>query len=173
MQVEAFKIKADEILAQQPLDEEKVDGEMMEDSTVAKLFEEVKIMFQDLPDRIYKNSDKSSSRKRFRFHPEMFHEFMYMSDKDENSYIVFFMVLSLFKEDMPWIYEMGKETYETLKLAKTNEIKEKAVLNFTRLIKHTHHPMFMEMNNSKDSYRMLEELMYFSEKFLSRMIHEK
>lgn len=172
MQVEAFKKKADEILAKQPV-EENVEGELMEDSTVAKLFEEIKIMFQDLPERIDKNSDGIRGKRRFRFHPKMFHELMYMSEKDGNSYMGFLMILSLFKDDMPWIYEIGKETYETLKRAKTTESKERAISNFRRMIKHSHHPMFMEMNMSKDSFRMLDELMFFSEEFLSRMIHNK
>jgi len=44
MQVEAFKKQAEEILTKQPVAESE-EGELMEDSSVAKLFEEVKIMF--------------------------------------------------------------------------------------------------------------------------------
>ena len=172
MQVETFKKKAEEIIAIQPV-EENSEGELMEDSTVAKLFEEIKIMFQDLPERIDRNSDGMRSKRKFRFHPKMFHELMYISEKDGNPYLGFLMVLSFFKEDMPWIYEIGKETYETLKRAKTMASKEKAMSNFRRMIKRSHHPMFMEMNMSKDTFRMMDELLFFSEEFLQRMIHEK
>lgn len=172
MQVQAFKKKADEILKKQPLGK-STEGELMEDSTVAKLFEEIKIMFQDLPERIDGNSEKFRHKKRFRLHPKMFHEMMYMSEKDGNSYLGFLMVLSLFKDEMPWVYEIGKDTIETLKKAKSIGVKEKAVSNFRRMIKQSHHPMFMEMNMSKGSFRMLEELMFFSDEILTRIIHNK
>ena len=172
MQVELFKKRADEILTKQPV-EDNHEGELMEDSTVAKLFEEIKIMFQDLPERINKTSDSIRNKRRFRFHPQMFPELMFLSEKSDNPYLGFLMILSFFKDDMPWIYEVGKETYEILKRAKTIESKERAISNFRRILKQSHHPMFMEMNPSKDSFRMMDELIFFSDEFLSRIIHEK
>ncbi|MBL4754825.1 MAG: toll/interleukin-1 receptor domain-containing protein [Flavobacteriales bacterium] len=173
MQVEAFKKQAEEITSKEP-ETENNDGELMEDSSVAKLFEEVKIMFQDLPERIDRNTDPRRKRRRFPFHPKIMHEVMYMSEKSGDRYLGFLIVISFFKEDMPWVYEIGKETYETLKRAKTGASKDNAISSFRRMIKHSlHHPMFVDMMDSKDSYRMLEELMYFSEEILSRISNEK
>jgi hypothetical protein len=101
----------------------------------------------------------------------MFHELMFMSKKNDNPYPGFLMILSFFKYDMPWIYEIGKETYEILKKTNTIESMERAIDNFRRMIKQSHHPMFMEMNVRKDSFRMMDEIMFFREEFLARMIH--
>ena len=114
MQVEAFKKQAEEILTKQPVAESE-EGELMEDSSVAKLFEEVKIMFQDLPQRIERNIEPSYKRRKLRFHPELLHEIMFMSEKSDESYFAFLMIISLYKDEFPWIYEIGKETYEILK----------------------------------------------------------
>ena len=168
MQVETFKKKADEIIAKQPV-EEKAKDELVEDSTVAKLFEEVKIMFQDLPDRIRKNSNYINHKGRFRVHPEMMHELMYISDKSEDNYIGFLIILSLFKNDMPWIYEIGKETYDTIKRAKTIQSKEKALHTYMRVLKNSHRMRF-SIAGRKENFGIYEELMYMSEKFLSRLI---
>ena len=173
MQVEAFKKQAEEILKNQPEVEHK-DGELMEDSSVAKLFEEVKIMFQDLPARIEKNIDPGYRKRKMRFHPKMFDEIMFMSEKSDESYFGFLVIISMFRDEMPWIYEIGKETYEILKSNKAISSKEKAISDFRRLIKNSfRHPFFMEMGGSKDSMMMLEDMMYFSDKLLDRIIHTK
>lgn len=173
MQVEAFKIQAAEIIKKQPELEAK-EGELMEDSSVAKLFEEVKIMFQDLPARIDKNIEPSYKRRKFRFHPKMLDELLFMSENTEDSYIGFLILISLYKEDMPWVYEIGKETYDILKSAKTASAKEKAISSFRRMIKNTmHHPIFMDMLGSKDQMMMLDETMYFMDKYLRRLTDRK
>jgi len=171
MQVEAFKKQAEEILKKQPVSESE-EGELMEDSSVAKLFEEVKIMFQDLPQRIERNIEPSYRRRKFRFHPKMLDEIMFMSEKSDESYFGFLVIISLYKDEFPWIYEIGKETYEILKSNKAISTKEKALADFRRYIKHSFkHPFFREMSDSKESFMMLEELMMMSERFLERIIH--
>ena len=173
MQVEAFKKQAEEILKKQPEVEQK-EGDLMEDSSVAKLFEEVKIMFQDLPTRIEKNIEPGYRRRRFRIHPKMMEEIMFMHENPENSYFGFLVMISMFRDDMPWIYEIGKETYEILKSNKAVSSKEKAISDFRRIVKNSfRHPIFIEMGGSKDSMMMLEDLMFFSEKFIDRMLHVK
>ena len=172
MQVEAFKKKADEIIAKQPV-EESNEGELMEDSTVAKLFEEVKIMFQDLPERIDRNSEHIRYRRKYRFHPKMFDEFAMMTEDNENPYISFLMVLSLVREEMPWVYDVGKETYDSLKRAKSIESKERIIQDFRRFLKRSRHPMFMEMSMSKSSFRMLEEFMFYLDEMLPRLIRDR
>ena len=171
MQVEAFKKQAEEILKKQPI-AESAEGELMEDSSVAKLFEEVKIMFQDLPQRIERNIDPNYRRKKFGFHPKMLHELMFMSEKSGEAYFGFLIMISFFKDDFPWIYEIGKETYEILKSNKAISAKEKALADFRHVIKYTfRHPIFMERDGSKDYFMIMEDLMMMSDKFLDRIIH--
>ncbi len=171
MQVDAFKKQAEEILTKQPITESE-EGELMEDSSVAKLFEEVKIMFQDLPQRIERNIEPNFRRRKFRFHPEMLHEMMFIPEKSDETHLGFLVMISFFKDDFPWIYEVGKETYEILKSNKAVSIKEKALMDFRRFVKRSfRHPFFMEMGDSKESFMMMDEFIMMSDKLLSRMIH--
>lgn len=173
MQVEAFKKKAEEILAKQPK-EETAENEIMEDSTVAQLFEEIKIMFQDLPSRIDRNVNSSKRKRKYRFHPKMIHELMYMSEETKDEYFGFLVMISLFKDDYPWIYEIGKQTYEILKSNKAKSSKEKAISKFRRMVKNTlRHPVMREFHDRDDSIMMLDEMMFVMDKSLRRMIEEK
>jgi hypothetical protein len=175
MQVEAFKKQADEIIKKQPIVEAQ-NGELMEDSSVAKLFEEVKIMFQDLPTRIERNIESPNKRRRFRLHPKMLDELMFMTEKstDDSTYFGFLIFISFYKDDFPWIYEIGKETYDILKTSRSISAKEKAVSDFRRFIKNSfRHPIFMEMSGSKDQMIIMEDLMHLTDMYLVRMIHSK
>lgn len=99
---------------------------------------------------------------------------MFMSEKSDESYFGFLVIISMFRDEMPWIYEIGKETYEILKSNKAISSKEKAISDFRRLIKNSfRHPFFMELGGSKDTMMMLEDMMYFSDKLLDRILHSK
>jgi TIR domain len=173
MQVETFKKQAEEILKKQPAPQNK-EGELMEDSSVAKLFEEVKLMFRDLPARIERNIEPSYRKRKYRFHPKMLDEVVFMTKELENSYFGFLVMISIFHDEMPWIYEIGMETFEILKSNKAKEIKEKALSDFRRFMKISmRHPFFLEMAGSKDLYMMMEEMSYFMDKFLDSSMQAK
>lgn len=170
MQVEAFKKKAGEILAKQPK-EETPESEIMEDSTVAQLFEEIKIMFQDLPSRIDRNVKTSRRKGKYRLHPKMVHSLMYLSEDVQDEYFGFLVMISLFKDDYPWVYEIGKDTYSILKSNKAKSSKQKAVFKFLRTVKITlRHPAMRELNDREESMMMLDEMMYVMDKTLNQMI---
>jgi len=95
-----------------------------------------------------------------------------MSEKPDETHLGFLVMISFFKDDFPWIYEIEKETYEILKSNKAVSTKEKAFMEFRRLLKRSYkHPIFMEMGVSKESFMMMEEFMMMSDKFFDRMIH--
>ena len=147
---------------------------MIGDNSSAKLFEEIKVMFQDLPSRIESNMNPElRSRKRRRFHPMMIEEMMHMS---KNRYIGIMMALSFFREPMPWLYEMGMETIRTIKTGKTKAEKKRAFSEFQEIVEmSTHHPMMREFfMDSKDDYMLFRELPEMLLKMLDRlMIEEK
>ena len=171
-QVEEFKKKSEEILNSQP-ELENFEGMIMEDTSVAKLFEEIKIMFQDLPSRIERNIDPVSRKRRFRLHPKMIDEIMFTGEKLGDKYIGFLIMISIFKDEMPWVYEIGIDTFHILKSQKSTSVKEKAMLDFRRIIKYsTHHPFMMEMYGSKDFMMYFEESLYMMDKLMSRFIEK-
>lgn len=171
-QVVQFLDKVKPILEKQ---NEEVTGTdttaLVEDTPVAKLFEEIKIMFQDLPSRIDRNILDNGSKRLRKFHPMMLDEMMHMTmTKDSN--IGFLMALSIFRNDMPWLYDLGVETLRKIREAKSLKEKEIAVMDFERVLEISiHNPYFEEtMMRNKENYRMLRELPHILEKALHRMI---
>ena len=94
-----------------------------------KFFVEFKDMLDNLPSRIENRLELDSKRKRRRFHPMMFEEMMIMEKIEDTSYS-FLMMISFIKDDFPWLYEIGLETYRGIKSAKSKADKKKLVEAF-------------------------------------------
>lgn len=174
-QVGKFKEKIAEILQSKPKikQSDSQSTKTAKDDSSAKLFEEIKVMFQDLPSRIENNiNPELRSRKRRRFSPMMMEEMMHMS---KNRYIGIMMALSFFKEPMPWLYEMGMEAIRTIKTGKTKAEKKKAFAEFQEMVEmSTHHPMMREFFiDSKDDYMLFRELPMMLLKKLDRLMMEE
>jgi hypothetical protein len=170
MQVQTFKTrvaKALEVLAQQGGDEA---ANPVDDTSVAKLFEEVKIMFQDLPSRIESRpSDDSDSRRRRRFrrfHPMMIDEMMHMVGSGPADPIGIVILASFFRDDFPWLYELGMEAYRAARGGKVRET-ELALVRFQHTCEITLHGPFAEEFASKESHMMLMEI----PRMLDRVAH--
>lgn len=143
---------------------------LVEDTQVAKLFEEIKIMFQDLPSRIDRNVSSYEGNRKFRkMHPMMIEEMMHFS---EDPSIGFSMALSLFKNDLPWLYDIGIETIKNLKSAKTNKEKQALLHDFERIMEVSiRNPYFEEMMmKNKEDHRIYRELPMMLHHALHRMI---
>ena len=176
-QVQVFKEKLTELLNKQPGIDEK-SAELVGDASIAKLFEEVKVMFQDLPSRIDKrvNPERFGKRRR-RFHPMMMEELLHMGKEFTDPNIAFLMMVSIFREDLPWVYEVGMETYRTLKAAKSKAEKQKALDNFSKAMEMFNHPMMGEFydypDNEKDTYMMFKETRNMLVHFFDRYFHNE
>ena len=72
------------------------------------------------------------------------------------------MVVSLFREDFPWLYESGMDVVKVLKSNSSLKRKEEAVSDFMELVEFSfEHPMMREMvMPDKEQYMMLRELPY-------------
>jgi hypothetical protein len=158
IQVKSFKDKITKIIGIGSTKQQDVQPERKtDDDSSAKLFEEIKVMFQDLPERIENNLrvDKRIKRKR-KLHPMMIEELLHMS---RNRTLGIMMALSLFKDSMPWMYDMGIEVIKTIKSAKTKEAKVKAISEFEEIIEmSTHHPMMREFYNEEDDFMLFREM---------------
>lgn len=120
-QVKSFKKDTSEILDKLGNLE---DEEVSEETSVAELFEEVKVMFKDLPSRIERQVDPYRRKKYRRFSPAIFEELMFMQKKNPKNPIGILVLSSFFKEDMPWLYEIGSEIYKSIKSGKTKETED-------------------------------------------------
>lgn len=119
MQVKTFKERSDQILATLDNPENEEATASVDDTSVAKLFEEVKVMFQDLPSRVEsrvtEGSDHFRRRRMRRFHPKLLDELMFTVSEDFREPIGILVLASFLREDFPWFYEIALEAYRELK----------------------------------------------------------
>jgi len=83
-----------------------------EDNTLARLFEEIKVMLSDLPDRM-------RNPRRFEFRPAMIEEFLRATRDRAASWLMF---ISLFRDDCPWLYELGMDVYRAFRDGTANDV---------------------------------------------------
>jgi hypothetical protein len=169
LQVRAFKERVSEIL--NGLDEEAEDDEAVDESSVAKLFEEVKIMFEDLPSRVegkLKPAMVSYPRGNRLLARDNFEEYVHYAT-DVGGTVGFLMALVVIKNEFPWVYRIGMEAYDAIKFGNSER--------FDRLFKNFHQIVGFTINLSRsrtlfkfrnDNYRILEEL----PRLLESVMHE-
>ena len=161
MQVKEFKIKAKDIYKKLGEDKGENTTKTIDDTSVVKIFEEVKLMFQDLPSRVesrMSNTMEPNRRKRMkRFHPMMIEDLMHMSGK-VNGAAVLPIIFSFYRDEMPWLYDMGIDLYRVIKTGTRDEIMNEthSFMSTIEFIKHS--PLGEEMMDSKEAYMILREL---------------
>jgi len=173
MQVKAFKGKVAEILKKIDSNKDKNPVKVaVDDTSVVKLFEEVKLMFQDLPSRIEGRLDPMRRHKMKRLHPMVLEEYLHRFSHSEDP-IGFLIIISLLREDLPWLYEIGMETYKIIKTGTSDEI-EKACRNFRRAVDFsTHGPLLEEFVDSKEGFMMIRELPMILDKFIHHYLLDR
>ncbi len=172
-QVGVFKTKVKKVLANLSTSKGETKDSTVDDTSVAKLFEEVKVMLRDLPSRI---DDRLADginlirRRRRRFHPMMFEEMMHMSSKSDDP-VGILMIASLLRDDIPWLYEIAMEVYRT---AKSGDPKaaEEAMMRFRDAAKFTMRGPFMEEFgvSSKEMHMMMMELPHLLDNYMERFL---
>ena len=173
MQVETFKQKVQPMLEKQKQPQDQNQDEKQEETSVAKIFEEIKVMFQDLPGRIERRIDPESSnnRKRMRrLHPMLMEDIMHIAGKEFGDNLSPLIIGSMFKDDFPWLYEVSAEVYRKLETGHPDAAD--ALRRFIKLFdRMAHHPMMREMQgHSKDRRFEIDEMMMFSRHMLERIV---
>jgi TIR domain len=148
MQVKVFQEKAKKIISEKDV-VVAATPTATDDSNIAKLFEETKIMIRELPSRVEDGvrsvSRRGNSKFSRKFHPMMIDELLHFHGDDDdpkNMAAAWLVVVSLFREDVPWVYEGGIQLYRAILSDKIMEIRE-AHEQFDRMMKITSHGPFM------------------------------
>ncbi|MCH5324286.1 MAG: toll/interleukin-1 receptor domain-containing protein [Eubacterium sp.] len=83
----------------------------------------------------------------------------------------FLMILSLFKEDFPWIHDMGKDLVDILKSKKSSAEKTIAIRNFSEMVDYTSgHPIMREIfGRDRDNMLFMQDLSYALISYLDDM----
>ena len=113
-----------------------------EEVSVPKRFEEIKVMFQDLPSRIEQTVMERPLRSR-RFHPIMLMEMEHYFERERGNPASLLVLSSLFRDRVPWLYEMGMETYRAMRSCDERKA-EAALRDFQRMAELTMHGPFLE-----------------------------
>lgn len=131
------------------------------DNDAAKAILEMNERLQVALSRMEKERHIRTKRKR-RFHPGMIEELMHSAPKMGGKYIAFQMVVSMFREDFPWLYEAGMDVVRILKSDNSFKEKDVAVAEYMDLVEFSfEHPIMREMSMpDKEQYMMLRELPY-------------
>lgn len=122
MQVKLFIQTLSKVLSKTPKKAGAESGG--EDQNVAKLFEEVKAMVRELPERVDSKfqqiSRRTPNRAMRHMHPKMLNEMLFASsDPDERggtAAAALLLTLSLAKDDLPWLHEVGMAIYRGMAL---------------------------------------------------------
>lgn len=177
MQVQTFNSRVGELLnanLSEPAVPETEESNTT--SAVAKMFEEIKVMYQDLPSRIERRFDPDRMseirRRRTSLHPRFLEEIVEFGSKDRGDPIALLVLLSQFKDDFPWLYELGAESYRKIK-AKDPDAPDDLKRLMRMIEMAIHHPMFRELGYfSKRRREEVEESLMFLRHYMERWIFQ-
>lgn len=168
MQVASFREKALKAINEANNDENK--PESADSTSVAKLFEEVKVMFQDLPLRIEKRIDPDMRRRsKRRYPPLMLFELADELGRGNIDGAPLFFITSQFRDDVPRLYDLSVEINRQLNVGDPRAID--TIMSLDRMMDmFMRHPMFREFGyRSKENFFDFDEVIYVVQKILSRL----
>lgn len=117
-QVAEFRKKVDELVKKPSARGAESTTKKTDESTTVKLFEEVKVMFQELPERMESRVvDAIDPRRRRKGRrDEMMHAgfLMRLVARDIDPATAWLIAISHFRETVPWAYELGMGVYRAL-----------------------------------------------------------
>jgi hypothetical protein len=141
------------------------------ENSSAKLFEEIKIMFQDLPSRIERSESSRFGRKKRRFHPGMIEDLMFAS---KNPIFGIRVGLSLLRDPLPWLYDEGNVLISKLQTSKTPAARQQVINEFQELLMLSTRNPYVEkyMVDSEEEYRLFREVPQMILHAIERMVGE-
>jgi hypothetical protein len=141
----------------------------VDETTIAKLFEEVKVMFRTLPDNVEEKLGRSMRRgimgRERDFHPMMMEEFLFnpmMEDKMASPGLGWLIFVSMFRDDLPWFYELGMEVYRALE-SRSNEQVATSAHKMRQCVEFCTRGPMGEMFMGREDIRSLRVLRHFPE----------
>ncbi len=176
--VKKFITQIDQIFEKRKGDPEEANDVEYNENNTSKLFEEIKVMFQDLPSRIegriHSQNKKGSHGEKgvgkqlsFLMHASEFGQ--------KNPEIIVLFTLSLLKDRVSWLYEFGKETYQDLKSEKPFNERELSYKQFIEVIDSLwHNPEFHQYSKDESyTYHFNEDIVGLLANYMHHMLLDK
>jgi hypothetical protein len=133
------------------------------------LLDEIQTELRALPARLDELLDgpRMPGMRRGRFHPMMLREFMHMGPASSPGTGVLF-VASMFRDSMPWLYELGLEVFRMAKQGSSAQVQQ-AAHEFRQAVEFAvHGPMSREFfGRSKEMFMLMQEIEPLLERALS------
>jgi hypothetical protein len=151
----------------------------IDDATIAKMFEEVKLLVRDLPERMQTEAHASQNPRRRRpfrgippeaFLDEITHRFEFRRHGTEG--VPLLLLLGFIRDDFPWLYELGLEFYRALQRGDEKDI-EKAHHALRAATEMSGHPMMFEFMGGperEESFMLLRHVMHALDRLLHRSL---
>ncbi len=141
------------------------------DPSIITGIEKLQILTEEANQKINRISDADLIKYNKKFSPIYLEKMMHFPLKNGKGHYNLLLLLSFFKKDFPWVYDIGKELIQDLKLANTVKERENLIMEFRQFVEMTlDNPMFREMSSYRKDYRMImKELPFIIEEYLMRM----
>ncbi|MBS1912225.1 MAG: toll/interleukin-1 receptor domain-containing protein [Bacteroidetes bacterium] len=173
-QVAAFLESTASLFEQRAKENDEVSSTEIDASAVAKLFEEVKVMFRQLPEQIrtpFNNRHKKDSLfiRHDVIYEELFFNLERSPSNDEG--IAWLTFASVLREDLPWIYELAMEIYRAFQ-QRDKERVSRAKWNLLHFLRSKRHHFLMDAFSRYDDGRRRSGLMRHLPELLEHMLEE-
>lgn len=138
------------------------DNQKLLKSPDAKLYEDIEKVKETLQQISARTSLVHEKRISSRKYSSIILEDIMMHMSKERSSYGFLMTLSLYKDDFPWIYDMGKELIDILRSGKSFSKKDEAIREFKEMVDFTcNHPLMREVySRNKETMMFMKEFPY-------------
>lgn len=139
----------------------------------SKLYDDIEEVKKTLEEISMRNAMTSDKKRMSRKYSSIFLDEVMHMGSSRSSY-GFLMTLSLFREDFPWIYDMGKELLDLIKNEENQEEKSIAIREFRGMLEFTFsHPIMRELfARNKDSIVFMKELPYILTRYLDEILEQ-
>ena len=165
MQVKLFIENLSKLLATKQ--KKPTDTSVSDDQGVAKLFEEVKAMVRELPervdDRVRAASKRGPARGLRRIHPKVLEDLLFRvadhGGRHGSPTSSLLLLLSFARDDAPWLYETGMEIYRAMRVENRRAVVE-AHKQFEAIMRAMTHDLWVReiMREDEDGYYFLRAL---------------
>ena len=165
-QVSAFKTSVEVALAKFGGPKKVGRQEAVNEDSVAKLLEEMKLLIREQSMRFEERlmidrTDRPRSRRSSlrRLHPMMISELAHSMSKRSGDPVGILIIAGLVREDFPWLYEIGLEAYHAAK-GRNFERAQEALKVFRDAAEATLHGPFLEEMGfeGKEDIRMMHDI---------------
>lgn len=142
------------------------------DGEFVKEVESIKLVLEKIAKRIEFDSEPRRLKRNRNMHPMFFEELLHGSPHFEKNLSGFQIVISQFRTDFPWLYDVGLDVVRTLRSNCSSEEKQRSVSSFNELVEFTfEHPMMREMVvPDKEMWMMGRELPRILKRLLERYL---